>query len=84
MPRMTFNLQGYMVCGTHEVAELTKQGWRVISDEEFQSVLDKKRKPAKSDTIKPIAAEQPAIPTSAAFVSRKPTKPSISNDHEEI
>lgn len=81
MPRMTFNLQGYMVCGTHEVAELTKQGWRVISDEEFQSVLDKKRTPAKSDTISAPVIPAPEVQTRTLGRPRKIT-PSILNDGE--
>ena len=43
MPRLTYNLKGYMNCAPHEVDDLVKQGWRVISDKEFQEVLDKKR-----------------------------------------
>lgn len=85
MPRMTFDLKGYMTCGAHEVAELVKQGWRIISDEEFNLVLDKKRAPKKSDTIAPSVASTPSeTSTSAALPTRKQySKSSILNENGE-
>jgi hypothetical protein len=80
MPRMTFNLQGYMNCGAHEVADLVKAGWRVITDEEFQKELDKKR---KSDTIPTTEVETTTVNTSATARTRK-IKPSILDDSGEI
>lgn len=82
MPRMTFNLQGYMNCGEHEVADLVKAGWRVIGDEEFQKELDKKR---NSVTISQPVVEKPPVHTSAIVQTRKQvSKPSILDDNGEI
>ena len=81
MPRMTFNLQGYLNCAPHEVEGLEKQGWRVVSDKEFQEVLDKKRPVEKSVTIIEPATPAPEVQTRTLGRPRK-NKTSILNDGE--
>lgn len=80
MPRLTYNLKGYMNCAPHEVDDLVKQGWRVITDKEFQEVLDKKRPVEKSDTISTVAPA-PEVQTRTLGRPRK-NIPSILNDGE--
>lgn len=58
MPRMTFNHEGYHNASDEEVEQLIADGWKVITEKEFQEVLHAKRKAAQpAPEVKPVAAK---------------------------
>jgi len=68
---MTYQHQGYHNAADEEVAELTKQGWTIITDEEWKKVLDKKR-----GKVEVVAKAKAAAVPSAVIILPAPA-PSV-------
>jgi len=44
MPRLTYKYQGYHNATDEEAVTMLQEGWTIISDEEFQKILETKGK----------------------------------------
>lgn len=61
MPRMYSDVGGYGNFGVHEVAEMEKLGWKVVTDAEFAAIIAAKKKPVAASVAAPVAEPEPVF-----------------------